>query len=154
MDQYRDAVSVAEMARLIHLSRSRLYELLGTTFPHPKRDDQGRPYFDKELQTQIIEARRKNVGLDGKPILFRASSPRSSVPVKKLAVASHIPKDLIIDVVGSVRALGLEHVNKKEVEQCLSRLFPDGQLPEDRGTVVRQVFLSLNRQLSTEDDQK
>ena len=74
--------------------------------------------------------------------------------MKKLAVASHIPKDLIIDILGSVRALGLEHVNKKEVEQCLSRLFPDGQLPEDRGTVVRQVFLSLNRQLSTEDDQK
>ena len=154
MDQYRDAVSVAEMARLISLSRSRLYELLGTTFPHPKRDDQGRPYFDKELQTQIIEARRKNVGLDGKPILFRASSPRSSVPVKKPVATSHVPKELVVDVLGSVRALGLEHINKKEVEQCLSRLFPDGKIPEDRGGVVRQVFLSLNRQLSTEDDQK
>ena len=154
MDQYRDAVSVAEMARLISLSRSRLYELLGTTFPHPKRDDQGRPYFDKEQQAQIIEARRKNVGLDGKPILFRASSPRSSVPVKKPVATSHVPKELVVDVLGSVRALGLEHINKKEVEQCISRLFPDGKIPDDRGDVVRRVFLSLNRQLSTEDDQK
>ena len=34
----KSAVSVAEMARMVGLSRSRFYQLVGTAFPHPLYD--------------------------------------------------------------------------------------------------------------------
>ena len=81
MDQIKQAVSVSEMARIIFMSRSRLYQLLGSTFPEPRKDDRGRPYFDAEQQAAIIEARRRNAGIDGRPILFRAR--RSPSPMRR-----------------------------------------------------------------------
>ena len=34
----KQAVSVAEMARMVGLSRGRFYQLVGNTFPHPQYD--------------------------------------------------------------------------------------------------------------------
>ena len=51
-DELRAAVTVAEMARMLRLSRSRLYQLIGTAFPEPSRDDRGRPYYDAEQQAE------------------------------------------------------------------------------------------------------
>ena len=82
MSEYREAMNIAETARLIHMSRSRFNQLLGTVFPLPKRDEHGRPYFDREQQMQIVEIRRTNKGMDGKPMLFRATGSRTSMPAK------------------------------------------------------------------------
>ena len=146
MDQIKTAVSVAEMARMIHMSRSRLYQLLGSTFPQPKKDDRGRPYFDAEQQTAIIESRRRNAGIDGRPILFRTrrSPSAPSSPKGAIKKPSVIPEHKeLIEVLNGVRALGLSHINRKAVEQCLSTTYPDGKSPTDRSTVIRAVFLSL-----------
>src|SRR5581483_7338743 len=72
------AVTVAEMARMVGLSRSRFYQLIGKAMPHPSRDEAGRPYYDEEQQRTILEVRHRNCGIDGKPILFYAA--RNSVP--------------------------------------------------------------------------
>src|SRR5258708_4026225 len=82
------AVSVAEMARMVGLSRSRFYQLIGTAFPQPRRHPQtGRPIYTEELQQVCLEVRRRNCGIDGKPILFYArrlvsapSKPRAPKP--------------------------------------------------------------------------
>ena len=59
-DELKVAVTVAEMARMLRLSRSRLYQLIGTAFPEPSRDDRGRPYYDAEQQAICLEVRRRN----------------------------------------------------------------------------------------------
>ena len=45
----------------------------GHAFPEPSRDDEtGRPFYDEEQQVVCLEVRRRNCGVDGKPILFYA----------------------------------------------------------------------------------
>ena len=51
----KNVVSVSEMARMVGLSRSRFYQLIGTTFPEPLMDDKKRPYYSEELQAVCVE---------------------------------------------------------------------------------------------------
>ena len=64
------AVSVTEMARMVGLSRARFYQLVKkATFPSADHDlATGRPCYLEEKQRLILEARRRNCGVDGKPI--------------------------------------------------------------------------------------
>jgi len=67
------AVTVAEMARMCGLSRSRFYQLIGAAFPQPERQPQtDRPIYTEELQQVCLEVRRRNCGIDGKVVLFYA----------------------------------------------------------------------------------
>src|SRR5438874_12268264 len=69
----KTAVTVAEMARMVGLSRARFYQLLGTAFPHPLYDvATRRPFYTEEQQRTCLEVRRRNCGIDGRPILFYA----------------------------------------------------------------------------------
>ena len=57
----------------VGLSRQRFYQLIGTTFPYPVYDLKSRrPFYTAELQAMILEVRRRNCGIDGKPVLFYA----------------------------------------------------------------------------------
>lgn len=70
------AVTVAEMARMCGLSRSRFYQLIGTAFPRPERQPQtSRPIYTEELQQVCLEVRRRNWGIDGKAVLFYTRRP-------------------------------------------------------------------------------
>src|SRR5437588_11490898 len=72
-NETKAAVTVAEMARMVGLSRSRFYQLIGTAFPEPERQPgTGRPIYTEELQRVCLEVRRRNCGIDGKPVLFYA----------------------------------------------------------------------------------
>src|SRR5207344_1180857 len=67
------AVTVAEMSRMVGLSRARFYQLIGSAFPHPVYDvATKRPFYSEEAQKVCLEVRRRNCGIDGKPILFYA----------------------------------------------------------------------------------
>lgn len=145
MNEYRDAMSIAETARLIKMSRSRFHQLIGTVFPQPKRDENGRPYFDREQQELVVEIRRRNVGMDGRPILFRATGSRtSSAPRRpKAPQANQDHRDVLV----AVRELGLTQAGIKDVDECVRSLFPDGKIPE-QGDLIRRVFLSLNSRFS------
>lgn len=144
-DELKVAVTVAEMARMLRLSRSRLYQLIGTAFPVPSRDDRGRPYYDAEQQAVCLEVRRRNCGVDGRPILFYAA--RGSVPApapkRKPKPKQAHPHSEVLD---GVRALGLTMVTAAQVDATVSQLFPGGVGGVDPGQVIRAVFLSLKRQ--------
>ena len=48
-------VTVAEMARMVGLSRSRFYQLIGTAFPQPERQEgTGRPIYTEEQQAGLL----------------------------------------------------------------------------------------------------
>jgi len=139
------AVTVAEMARMCSLGRSRFYQLIGTAFPKPSRDDRGRPFYDAEQQQVCMEVRRRNYGIDGRPILFYA--PRHSAPVaRRKPQRKKAPSIRYTKIVEGVRALGLTMVTAVQVEAVIKRLFPDDTDGVDPGEVIRQVFLSIKRQ--------
>jgi hypothetical protein len=141
--EFKAAVTVAEMARTCSLSRSRFYQLIGSALPEPSRDDRGRPYYDAEQQAVCLEVRRRNCGVDGRPILFYA--PRHSAPAPK---RGRKPKQAHThaEVLDGVRALGLTMATAAQVDAAVKQLFPGGTNGSDPGEVIRSVFLSIKRQ--------
>jgi len=77
----KEIVSVAEMSRMCGLSRSRFYQLMDDgILPKPSRNqDTKRPFFDREQQQRCLEVKRKNLGINGKAIMFY------SVPVRNIS---------------------------------------------------------------------
>jgi hypothetical protein len=152
-NETKAAVSVAEMARMIGLSRSRFYQLIGTAFPQPERQPEtGRPIYTEEQQQICIEVRRRNCGIDGKPVLFYArrlgtatSKPRPPKP--KLEAKG---KD-VSALVDGLNALGLTTATAGQVERTTNELFPQGTNGMDQGEVLRTVFLHLKRHNSADN---
>ena len=155
--QTKAVVTVAEMARMVGLSRARFYQLIGTAFPHPQYDvTTKRPLYVEQQQEVCLEVRRRNCGVDGKPILFYArrigaGAPRASATASTTASAStpaprsrpmKPPED---PVVASIKALGLTSVTAAEVRAAVKETYSSGVNGIDQGEVVRAVFLRLKR---------
>ena len=48
MEEIKAAISIADMARMVGLSRARFYQLMGTTFPWPVYSlSNRRPFYDE-----------------------------------------------------------------------------------------------------------
>src|SRR3954466_7218093 len=110
----KSVVSVAEMARMIGLSRSRTYQLINLgCLPDPLYDvETRRPFFDEEMQRVCLEVRRRNCGINGKPILFYSPRPplgTQSKPIRKPKVEPK-KKNQYADLIEGLKALGLESV--------------------------------------------
>jgi hypothetical protein len=134
----KEAVSVAEMSRMVGLSRARFYQLIGTAFPHPVYDvETRRPFYDEEAQKLCLEVRRRNCGIDGRPIMFYCRH----VPTKPVARTPRV-RNLNIELIDGLKSLGLA-VNSAQVEAALKSLFPRGVEKVDQGDVVRSVFIHL-----------
>jgi hypothetical protein len=140
------AVTVAEMARMLNLSRQRLHQLIGTAFPFPVYDIRTRrPFYTEEQQRVCLEVRRRNCGIDGRPILFyarRGGAPSSPTkrPKKIQANPAHVA------VLDAVKALGLVSVTVDQVQSAIKILFPRGVESADQAEVIRGVFVHLQRQ--------
>ena len=138
------AVTVAEMARMCGLSRSRFYQLIGTAFPRPERQPQtGRPIYTEELQQVCLEVRRRNWGIDGKAVLFYAR--RSSAPAGTKAPKAKLePKGNDVSaLVDGLNALGLTTATAAQVQRVAEELYPQGTAGIDQAEVLRAVFLRL-----------
>jgi len=144
------AVSVTEMARMVGLSRARFYQLVKRgTFPPADQDTLSkRPCYFEDKQRLILDARRRNCGVDGKPILFYCrrndagqprSSPRPASGKLKAVVKKHT------DLIDGLAALNVS-VTVAEVEPLMKELFPSGTDGVDPGEVIRAFFLRIQRQ--------
>lgn len=146
------AVTVAEMARMVSLSRARFYQLQKAgVFPPPKLNPSTkRPFFDQELQEVCLNVRRRNCGVSGQVVLFYARrqeiTPARSKPTPK-AVPNKQPKN---DLVAALESLGLA-VTLAQVERAVSELFPGGA-PGNGGEVIRAVFLHLKQRRNAADN--
>ncbi len=145
-DQIKAIVPVAEMARMVGLSRQRFYQLMGTTFPDPLYDVASkRPFYTEEMQQVCLEVRKRNCGIDGKPVMFYCTSHRQQnrKPVTKRKPP--VKKNEYAGIMDGLTALGLA-VPQSQVVEAVNELFPTGVEGEDQGEVLRQVFLHLKCQ--------
>lgn len=147
----KSVVSITEMARMVGLSRARFYQLVKKgTFPPSDRDPiSNRPCYHNEKQRQILDARRRNCGVDGKPILFysrRSDLGKNKNPSKPIT-AKVVNK--YADVIDGLAALNVT-ATVSQVEPLLAELFPNGTDGVDVGEVIRAVFLRIQRQNSTD----
>lgn len=147
------AVSVSEMARMVGLSRARLYQLQNTgAFPKPTYDhESGRPYYDERQQVIRLDVRRTNCGCDGRPILFyaRRATTLPPTPAARKTTESKTHSDVHdkqSDVLEAVKALGLAAATMGQVGAALAGAYPTGIEGIDEGEVIRSVFLLIKRQ--------
>jgi hypothetical protein len=143
MDNSKAVVSISEMARLVGLSRARFYQLIGTTFPWPIYDIASRrPFYNEELQQVCLEVRRRNFGIDGKPVLFY-SRRVGGTPAPRPKKAKP-PKDgRHDDLLDGIRSLGLTMVTTVQVAEAVKELYPKGVDGTNPGEVIRALFLHL-----------
>lgn len=152
-NETKAAVSVAEMARMTGLSRSRFYQLIGTAFPQPERQPEtNRPIYTEAQQQICIEVRRRNCGIDGKPILFYArrlgATPSKPSPRKPKLEPKGKDVSALVD---GLNALGLTTATAGQIERATKTLFPEGTNGMDQGEVLRTVFLHLKRHNSADN---
>lgn len=144
----KSAVSVTEMARMVGLSRARFYQLVKKgTFPPADQDSAShRPCYLEEKQRQILEARRKNLGVDQKPILFYSRRRDLGQTKKVVSRPAKPPKSNeyadLIDQLAQAKVF----VTAAEVEPVVKEMFPEGTVGIDPGEVFLAVFKRLQRQ--------
>ena len=140
----KSAVSVSEMAHMLGLSRGRFYQLQRAgTFPLPQQNESGRPFYAEEQQLACLEVRRRNCGIDGKPVLFYAR--RSDAGVVRSKVTKVSKNGWHAEVLDGVKSLGLTTATIAQVEEIIRRLFPTGTVEVELGEIIRRVFVEINR---------
>lgn len=151
MNEHRKTVvSVTEMARMCNLSRQRFYQLMGTAFPYPVYNIATRkPFYTDDLQHVCLEVRKKNCGINGKPVLFYTTS-RSHGKEKPSCGDGSLKggkRKAYMDLIGGVQKLGLS-VEEGHVIAAIKQLFPSGIDGVEKGEVLKAVFLHLKQRES------
>jgi hypothetical protein len=151
MNVEKSVVSVAEMARMVGQSRARFYQLIGTAFPWPVYLlSTRRPFYDEKLQDLCLEVRRRNYGIDGKPILFYSRRPVVAPPMRKPNKVA-VVKNGHADLLDGLRGLGLVNVTAGQVTEAVKKIYPQGMPEGASGEVLRALFLHLRCQNSRDN---
>ena len=146
-------IGMSQMAKLLHLSRSRLYQLIdaGILVPPAHLLSNKRPIYTREMVLRNLEVKTNNTGINGQIVMFyTARNTISSVKKvnrkSEVKVQNKVPKNKYQSFIGDLESLGLEDVSVKNVESALSDCFPD-TVPdlEDDETLIA-VFRYLNCQ--------
>jgi hypothetical protein len=119
------------------------------TFPPADKDAvTGRPCYFEAKQRQVLEVRRRNCGVDGRPLLFYSrrhdlgqtkAAPR---PAKPKAKANQYAD--LIDHLAAVKVV----VTAAQVEAVVKEKFPNGIEGIDPSVVFLAVHERLHRQNS------
>jgi len=150
--EMKTIATVRDVCALVGLSPARFYQLIQAgIMPPPVYDiSTRRPFYNEEGQLQCLEVRRRNCGINGKPVLFyarRTPAPASAPkpPARKHhAAAPH--KDRHDGLVEAMKGLGLAGATAAQVSKAMKELFPKGADVTPEPEVIRAVFLHLKRQ--------
>jgi len=149
----KEIVTVAEMARMCHLSRSRFYGLIRVgIMPTPLRNPTTkRPFFNREQQEQCLLVRRTNCGINGKPILFYAchwsgdgqtrSTKRRTSPPPRTAQVDPMMEELL----NGLGQLGVTDATEEKIREMLAETYPDGYANVGIPTLLMTVFRRMKR---------
>jgi hypothetical protein len=148
-DDLPDYATITDTASRMGISRQRLHQLQRDgVVPLPiYHIETRRPFYDRRLQQICLEVRRRNRGINGKPILFY--SRRTSVPAKAPKRKPSKPKprpskspSKYAGIVDALATLGVE-TTQAVVEKAVGELFPKGAEDLDDGEILPPVFRHL-----------
>ena len=148
-NEFRAIATVRDVARMVALSPSRFYQLQQAgVFPMPVYDIiTRRPHYTVEQQRECLEVRRRNCGINGKPVLFYAR--RLDAPVRPATARprkSKSERPVNDQIVNGIRSLGMSSVSSQTVGAAVRKVFPSGTTGVDPAEVIRNVFLHLKQQ--------
>ena len=139
--------TINQVCEELGLSRSRLYQLIGTAFPQPVYlVGNRRPAFTEEQLQLMLEVRRSGIGIDGRAILFYAKrkpsttkrTPQSRKQQKRKSPSRHS------HLVEALEQLGLKNVSESDIERAIDHCRQgDDRLEE--AELISRVFRFLKR---------
>ena len=142
--------SPSQVAAAVGLSRQRFHQLMTEgVFPPPVYDIRTRrPHYTEEMQKVCLAVREKNVGINGRVVLFYARRPDSSPTKKQIrscgsASSKKPPKHSRL--IEGLKGLGLTTATEGDVTAALQNLYPSGTAGVGEGEVLRAVFVHLMR---------
>jgi hypothetical protein len=153
-----DMVNMTTMARLLNLSRSRLYQLTSNNIllMPAYLISTRKPVYTREMVLRNLQVKQSNCGINGQPILFyttrhvlhkeRTPKVKASQPRR---VASPSKYEALLD---ELTCLGIEDLTVEQVEKAVSNCFPEGSDNVDPDTLLKTIFCHLKRQ-NTEHNQ-
>ena len=149
-DKIKPVVSVAGMARMVGLSRQRFHQLMTEgVFPPPIYDiHTRRPHYPEEMQKVCLAVREKNVGINGRVVLFYARRPTLPIPNKQINTqrSTHTKKPpQHSGLVEGLKGLGLATVTELQIEAARKELYPNGSAGVGESELLRTIFVHLMR---------
>ena len=152
--EHNQVVSVTEMARMLGMSRSRLYQLIkqGVLLAPIHDVHTKRPFYNSDMIARNLEAKRTNCGINGKPMLFY--SPRKERPQRASRAQRQHNRSTHTDLIEGLKALGVE-ATEAAVNSALRTLYPaDRGALVDEGERLREVFRHLRRSNRVENRER
>ena len=145
----KEIVTVTEMAEMLCMSRSRLYQLIrqGILLPAVYSLVSRKPFYPRKIQSRNLEARRTNCGVNNQPVLFYARRVAPTVS-KVRRSAKRKPKTKQgggnSDLVQVLGQLGLD-VSADAVSSAVLSCYPNGVADIAEGEVIRTLFRFLKQ---------
>ena len=146
-------LSCAAVARKLGLSRQRFWQLRKEgVFPQPQIDKEtGRPFYTEEQLEVCLDLRKRNVGINGKVVLFYSVRSTTVMPkAKKKKAKSKAKGSRHQSIIDALKTLGLSGVSDTQIDSAILELFPSGTDCVEQGELVRQIFLHLQRKNSSQ----
>jgi len=148
-----EIVSVQDMAKLLQISRSRLYSLMDEgVFLKPVYSlNKKRPFFTREMALRNISAKKNNTGINGSVVVFYTSHSTSIQKVdrskkQKIKEKTIPPKNRYEELGKGLEALGLTDISDTVIGSALTQCFPEGTDSVDEDGVLTTVFRHLKSQ--------
>jgi hypothetical protein len=131
------------------LSRQRFHQLVKEgVFPPPVYDIQTRkPHYTEEMLKVVMSVREKNVGINGRVVLFyaRRSGAMQKKQISKQRSVSPTRSPKHNGLIDGLRGLGMTTVSEPQIEASLKEVYPTGTTGVGDAEVLRTVFVHLMR---------
>ena len=142
-------INISTMAKLMNLSRSRLYQLVeqGVLLKAVYLLNNKRPVYTKEMAVRNLEVKNSNVGINGEIVMFY-SARNTTVPAPKKTTkkpaeqTTDPPKHT--DLIDALESLGLENITSSKIDTAIQYCFPDGTENVTEDYILTEVFRYLN----------
>lgn len=147
----KEVVTVREMASMLGMSASRLYQLVKTGILLPPAYALGsrKPLYPREIQLRNIIAKRTNCGVNGTPVLFY--SKRVAHRAARISRPGHPkgkprnPSSKHEGLMDALSHLGIEGVTVAQLDGALAEAYPEGTAGVSEGEVIRTIFRIFKR---------
>jgi len=149
-------INMTTMAKLLNLSRSRLYQLIdqGILLKPIHLPNNKRPAYTKEMALKNIEVKNSNVGINGEIIMFYSARTTTNKPKKIVGKKTNektVTSDKHADFIDALESLGLENITASQIDLAIHKCFPDGTENETDDDILTSVFRYLKRQNSNDN---
>ena len=147
-------LTVTGMARLLELSRSRVYQLIdqGVFIAPIYSEGSSKPFYTAEMAKVNLEVKRTHIGVNGRPVMFYASrnnNTSSNSDTTTQANNGCENSQLIHFLKAGLSSLEQKTVSDIQLKLAIDNCFPAGTENIEQGEILKAVFRYLKHQKST-----